>query len=47
MSGEHVSAPQCSGKVCFDYTEFLAASCKKHWSFVDAIYGVMPILVWW
>ncbi|ABS46776.1 MULTISPECIES: hypothetical protein [Yersinia pseudotuberculosis complex] len=43
MSGERVSAPQCSGKVCFDYTEFLAASCKKHWSFVDAIYGVMPI----
>ncbi|MNM88479.1 hypothetical protein D3C81_1006970 [compost metagenome] len=22
--------------------DFLSASCKKHWRFVDAIYGVMP-----
>ncbi|AJI93778.1 hypothetical protein BD65_369 [Yersinia ruckeri] len=29
--------------VCFDYMGFLSASCKKHWSFIDAIYGVMPI----
>ncbi|TCL02531.1 MULTISPECIES: hypothetical protein [Sodalis] len=28
---------------CFDYTHYLSASCKKRWSFIDAIYGVMPI----
>ncbi|MFA3761124.1 hypothetical protein V1951_03465 [Yersinia sp. 2544 StPb PI] len=43
MSGEHIGAPAHSEKVCFNYTEFLAASCKKRWSFIDAIYGVMPI----
>ncbi len=43
MSGEHIGVPAQSEKVCFDYTEFLAASCKKRWSFLDAIYGVMPI----
>lgn len=43
MSGEHIGVPAHSEKVCFDYTEFLAASCKKRWSFIDAIYGVMPI----
>lgn len=30
-------------KLCFDYTNYLSASCKKRWSFIDAIYGVMPI----
>jgi len=29
--------------ICLNYIDFLAASCKKRWSFVDAIYGVMPI----
>ncbi|SFM96769.1 hypothetical protein SAMN05216516_101577 [Izhakiella capsodis] len=29
--------------ICINYLDFLAASCKKRWSFVDAIYGVMPI----
>ncbi|CNE18033.1 hypothetical protein [Yersinia kristensenii] len=43
MSGEHIGVPAHSEKVCFDYTEFLAVSCKKRWSFIDAIYGVMPI----
>lgn len=28
---------------CFDYTDYLSASCKKRWSFIDAIYGVIPI----
>ncbi|WP_213989523.1 hypothetical protein [Sodalis sp. dw_96] len=32
-----------SENLCFDYTHFLSASCKKRWSFIDAIYGVMPI----
>jgi len=31
-----------SQKTSFDYMEYLSASCKKKWSFVDAIYGVMP-----
>lgn len=43
MSGEPIGVPVHGEKVCFDYTEFLAASCKKRWSFIDAIYGVMPI----
>ncbi|AJI84423.1 Uncharacterised protein [Yersinia enterocolitica] len=43
MSGERIGVPAYSEKVCFDYTEFLAVSCKKRWSFIDAIYGVMPI----
>ncbi|XBS68192.1 hypothetical protein ABK905_15350 [Acerihabitans sp. KWT182] len=30
-------------QLCFDYTHFLSASCKKRWTFIDAIYGVMPI----
>lgn len=30
-------------RLCFDYTHYLSASCKKRWSFLDAIYGVMPI----
>ncbi|OWF76528.1 hypothetical protein B4900_18995 [Yersinia rohdei] len=43
MSGEELSVPAHNEKVCFDYTEFLAVSCKKQWSFIEAIYGVMPI----
>lgn len=43
MSGEPIGVPVHGEKVCFDYTEFLAASCKKRWGFIDAIYGVMPI----
>ena len=43
MSGEPISVRAHGEKVCFDYTEFLAASCKKRWGFIDAIYGVMPI----
>ncbi|MBW7983157.1 hypothetical protein [Enterobacillus tribolii] len=42
MSGDHLTIRN-SERVCFDYTDFLSASCKKHWSFVDAIYGVMPL----
>jgi hypothetical protein len=29
-------------KAFFDYVEYLSASCKKKWSFLDAIFGVMP-----
>ncbi|KGD81125.1 hypothetical protein C7434_1304 [Pantoea sp. PNA 14-12] len=30
-------------RIRFNYSDFLSASCKKRWSFVDAIYGVLPI----
>lgn len=30
-------------RICLNYSDFLSASCKKRWSFVDAIYGVLPI----
>lgn len=39
-------APETAGigsRICFNYIDFLSASCKKRWSFVDAIYGVLPI----
>ncbi|WP_410015159.1 hypothetical protein [Sodalis sp. C49] len=40
----HLRATAGQGeKLCFDYTNYLSASCKKRWSFIDAIYGVMPI----
>jgi len=29
--------------ICFNYSDYLSSSCKKHWSFVDAIYGVLPV----
>ncbi|ADP12631.1 conserved uncharacterized protein [Erwinia sp. Ejp617] len=31
-----------SSPICLNYTDFLSASCKKQWRFVDAIYGVIP-----
>jgi len=31
-----------SEKASFDYMEYLSASCKKQWSFLDAIFGVLP-----
>lgn len=32
----------CSSPICLNYIDFLSASCKKQWRFVDAIYGVIP-----
>ena len=43
MSDKLLASAGLSERICFNYTDFLAASCKKRWSFVDAIYGVMPI----
>ncbi|BBI91802.1 hypothetical protein SSYM_0656 [Serratia symbiotica str. Tucson] len=43
MNNSHLASIAHSEKICFDYMDFLSASCKKHWRFVDAIYGVMPI----
>ena len=42
MNSSHLAPVARSEKICFDYMGFLSASCKKHWRFVDAIYGVMP-----
>ncbi|HHB1427718.1 TPA: hypothetical protein ACOQZT_003480 [Serratia odorifera] len=43
MSNSHLASVAHSEKICFDYMDFLSSSCKKHWRFIDAIYGVMPI----
>lgn len=43
MNNNHLAFVARSERVCFDYTDFLSASCKKQWRFFDAIYGVMPI----
>ena len=43
MSDKKLASAGHSDYICLNYIDFLAASCKKRWSFVDAIYGVMPI----
>ena len=43
MSEKELASAGYSDHICFNYMDFLSASCKKRWSFVDAIYGVMPI----
>lgn len=43
MNDDRLAPIARSERASFDYMEFLSASCKKHWRFVDAIYGVMPI----
>lgn len=43
MNSSHLASIARSERICLDYMSFLAASCKKQWRFVDAIYGVMPI----
>lgn len=43
MSDKELASARYSDRICFNYSDFLSASCKKRWSFVDAIYGVMPI----
>jgi len=42
MTETRLSANGQDNTVSINYIDFLAASCKKHWSFVDAIYGVIP-----
>jgi len=39
---KHLLATANQERLCFDYMHYLSASCKKRWSFLDAIYGVMP-----
>jgi len=43
VSDKELAITGAESPVCLNYIDFLAASCKKRWSFVDAIYGVMPI----
>lgn len=43
MHNDHLTFVARGERICFDYTDFLSASCKKQWRFIDAIYGVMPI----
>lgn len=42
MSDNRLVPDVRSEKASFDYMEYLSASCKKQWSFIDAIYGVLP-----
>jgi len=42
VSGNKLSAIRHDDSICINYIDFLSASCKKRWSFVDAIYGVIP-----
>lgn len=42
MSENQRVAAEHSDPICLNYIDFLSASCKKRWSFVDAIYGVIP-----
>ena len=43
VSDKELASAVYSDRICLNYSDFLSASCKKRWSFVDAIYGVMPI----
>ncbi|ARU94076.1 hypothetical protein [Tatumella citrea] len=43
MSDDKLASGADNQRICFNYSDYLSASCKKHWSFVDAIYGVLPI----
>jgi len=43
VSDDKLTSGADNQRICFNYSDYLSASCKKHWSFVDAIYGVLPI----
>lgn len=40
---ENELMPNNHNQVSFDYCQCLASTCKKHWKFIDAIYGVLPL----
>ena len=42
MSDKTVACAGKSDYICLNYIDFLAESCKKRWSFMEAIYGVIP-----
>ncbi|KQN55730.1 hypothetical protein GKQ23_12495 [Erwinia sp. E602] len=43
MAEKKLAGADYGDRICLNYIDFLSASCRKRWSFVDAIYGVMPI----
>ncbi len=43
MPEDTCAVTEYDDRICLNYIDFLSASCKKHWRFVDAIYGVLPI----
>ncbi|NKI76047.1 hypothetical protein Dpoa2040_003381 [Dickeya sp. CFBP 2040] len=43
MEEAHSGPDGSSERMCIDYTAYLGALCRKRWSFIDALYGVMPI----
>ncbi|WP_414148750.1 hypothetical protein ACMGGR_09550 [Erwinia sp. BNK-24-b] len=43
MTDKELALKERDSYICLNYIDFLSSSCKKRWSFVDAIYGVMPI----
>lgn len=42
MADSRLAPDVRSEKASFNYMEYLSASCKKQWSFLDAIFGVLP-----
>ena len=43
MSDDKLASGIHNQCICFNYSDYLSSSCKKQWSFVDAIYGVLPV----
>lgn len=44
MSETELAKTALNTPVRINYIDFLSASCKKRWSFVDAIFGVIPFV---
>lgn len=42
--GKHPETVCSNETLCIDYAEYLAALCNKRWRFIDAMYGVLPII---
>lgn len=42
--GKHPESVCSNETLCIDYAEYLAALCNKRWRFIDAMYGVLPII---
>lgn len=42
--GKHPGAVCSEETLRIDYAEYLAALCNKRWRFIDAMYGVLPII---
>lgn len=42
--GKHPESVCSNEKLRIDYAAYLAALCNKRWRFIDAMYGVLPII---